>query len=204
MLLDTTLKLAQAFLRTLADCEDYAEILSQAQPNSIRGKAPLAKEDASEVVAQISEVAHLTSPKTRALATSVIDRHDKLEWWNAYDKETPSGDNFSSSTAAALLVGPGAPFDYAKGRAGFFFLRQGLTYAPHNHKPNEIYAILAGEAEFWSESDGWRTAGAGEVIHTPTWSWHGMTTQKGPILILWAWGGDGLDTAPGFEQAPNW
>lgn len=195
---------SKSYLQGFSDCNVYADIFAAAAPSATRSPAPLAKKDASNVVSHIKELQGQAVDRSAELVDTLISRPTSLDWWNAYDDDTPSGQGFSESTAASLLVGPGAPYTCDTGRSGFFYLRQGLTYLPHNHEPDEIYAVVAGRASFWSESGGWRIAGAGEIIHTPRWSWHGMKTDLGPVLILWAWVGAGLDTEPGFKGAPNW
>ncbi|MGB0508302.1 MAG: dimethylsulfonioproprionate lyase family protein [Pikeienuella sp.] len=204
MTLDTIFDHCYDYLDQSPDCTNYAAVLASAKKSNARGPAPLAKKDAGHVAAHLPEMDEYKGDGTAKLVSALTENYQLLDWWNAYDDDTPSGEGFKDATASSLLVGPGAPFTSKTGRAGFFYLRNGLTYAPHNHAPDEIYAILAGQADFWSESDGWRRAGPGEIIHTPSWSWHGMKTQNGPVLILWAWTGGGLDTEPSFEGAPNW
>ena len=188
----TTLhSLARAHIAARPDCAAYLPALDG--PIAPKGAAALATGSANGVFAHLPEMAALATPETQALTDAVIAARDDLDWWSAYADDDPKpGANYQQRTCSCLYTGDGAA-----GRSGFFFLRQGVEYAPHAHGPDEIYAIIAGRARFWTEA-GWREAGAGEVIHTPSWSWHGMTTPDGPVLILWAWRGVDLDSPPRF------
>ena len=161
--------LARAYIATRAACAAFLPAL-EGRPES----AELALGAADHIAAHVAEVGAMTSETTAALTAEVIARRGDVSWWNAYDHDAPEvGANYADRTAACLISGEGGA-----GRAGFFFLREGVAYAPHAHAPDEIYAILAGRARFWTEA-GWREAGAGEVIHTPSWTWHGLRTDLG-------------------------
>ena len=151
--------------------------------------------DARATAAHMEEAASVVGGGS-TLAGAMIAARSRLLWRCGYADDVAAGDNYHERAAAAVLCGPGAPFEggtpEAPGRGGVFFVREGVRYAPHMHAPDEIYAIVAGRARFWSEA-GWREAGAGETIFTPSWAPHGMETTMGPVLILWAWIGDGLD-----------
>ena len=124
-----------------------------------------------------------------------------LDWWNAYDPSEPAGRNVAERTSACLLTGPGGDFTPRHGRAGFFFLRQGVEYAPHRHRPQEIYAVVAGCGRFWVDGEGWRSARAGDVVHTPSSRWHAAETPDAPALILWCWIGEDFEGRPEFRNA---
>jgi mannose-6-phosphate isomerase-like protein (cupin superfamily) len=141
------------------------------------------------------------APETRALTAAVVAQREKLLWWNPYKAGQPAGRNFYDRAAGCLLAGAGGPFVPTTGRSGFFFIRQGVEYAPHAHEPREIYAVLAGRARFWDDQSGWTEAGAGSVVHTPAHSWHALETPDSPVLILWAWIGEGLHDLPRFRDA---
>ncbi len=161
-----------------------------------RGRAPLAAGTA-DASAHLPEVLAHATPATLPLVAAVAGAGEALDWWNAYEPDAPCGENYAERSAASLLCGPGGPISGGAGRAGFFYLREGVTYLPHAHAADEIYAILAGRAHYWSPQ-GWREAGPGDMVHTPSRSWHGMRTDLGPVLILWAWIGEGLDETPVF------
>lgn len=143
----------------------------------------------------------LASAETRPLVEALNQRRADLNWWSTYTEADMAGRGMASGMAACLFCGPGAPFDTPDGRAGFFYVKGDVEYAAHRHEPTEIYAVLAGRARFWSEATGWAEAGAGDVIHTPSWSWHAMTTDRGPVLIMWAWMGEAYDDYPVVRDA---
>jgi quercetin dioxygenase-like cupin family protein len=98
------------------------------------------------------------------------------------------------------LAGEGAVFAAAEGRAGLFAMRAGADYAAHGHAPRELYAILSGRARYWDERAGWREYGPGGAFVTPAWRWHAMRTDEQPVLILWAWTGEGMMQRPRFRD----
>jgi mannose-6-phosphate isomerase-like protein (cupin superfamily) len=193
-------RLAAAHLRAQADCAPYLGVLENAESSDTQRPKPGVPR-ADHVAEHLPEILAAAAPETRALTEAVIAARGKLMWWNPYKEGQPAGRNFYDRAAGCLLAGQGGPFVSETGRSGFFFIRQGVEYAPHAHEPREIYAVLAGRARFWDDVSGWSTAGAGTVVHTPAHSWHAMETPDSPVLILWAWVGDGLHDLPRFRDA---
>jgi len=193
--IDLAHRLARAHLATRTCCAPFASTLTgMRQP--VAGAAGLKRGCSRAVVSEIGEMAEHASAETAALTGAVIGLVPHIDWWNAYDPDQPVGRGMQERTAACLLSGPGGPYGAEHGRAGFFYLRDGVEYAPHRHRPQEIYAVVAGRARFWAEGDGWRWAGAGDVIHTAPGAWHGMETLAGPVLILWCWIGEEFEGRP--------
>jgi mannose-6-phosphate isomerase-like protein (cupin superfamily) len=190
---------AADFLRGREGCAPYLEVVDNAAPSDSQRPKPGVPR-AEHVAEHMPEVLAHAAPETSALTEAVVALRDKLLWWNPYKAGQPAGRNFYDRAAGCLLAGAGGPFVPASGRSGFFFIRQGVEYAPHAHEPREIYAVLAGRARFWDDVNGWATAGAGEVVHTPAHSWHAMETPDSPVLILWAWVGEGLHDLPRFRD----
>ena len=190
--MNTLQSLSRTHIAARPDCAAYLPAIDG--PIAPKGAAALANGSANGVFAHLPEMAPLAAPETQALTDAIIAARDDLDWWSAYADDDPTpGRNYAARTCSCLLTGAGP-----EGRAGFFYLREGVEYELHAHAPDEIYAILAGRARFRTDA-GWREAGAGEVIHTPSWSWHGMETTLGPVLILWAWVGNDLDAPPRFR-----
>ncbi|MEM0942795.1 MAG: dimethylsulfonioproprionate lyase family protein [Pseudomonadota bacterium] len=190
---------AQRLLKARPDCAAYLPAFA-GEANPVPGEAGLKWGPAGSVAASIPEVMPHASGETRALTRAVVKARSRVDWWNAYDPAAPGGRGFATRSAACLLCGPGGAFTAPHGRAGFFYLREGVEYAPHRHRPREIYVLLAGQARFWNEATGWCWAGPGAVIHTPEESWHAMATPAGPVLILWCWIGEDFEGRPIFRD----
>lgn len=191
--------LAKAHLAARPDCAAYLAAFDGARADA-RATSSLKRADTGGLEAEIGDVAPLAPADIRPLVEAVAANRAALDWWSTYTEADMAGRGMATGMAACLLSGPGAPFTARDGRVGFFYVRDGVEYAAHSHQPDEIYAVLAGRARFWNEATGWREAGAGDVIHTPSGSWHGMTTDRGPVLIMWAWIGEGCDEFPIFRD----
>ena len=189
----------RSYLATRRDCGAYSPIFGGARSHQA---APprLKRADTNGLEAAIAKMPEKANPAARPLVEAIDAHRPALDWWSTYTEADMAGRGMATGMAACLFCGPGAPFEAPDGRAGFFYVRNDVEYAAHRHEPAEIYAVLAGRARFWNEATGWCEAGAGEVIHTPSWSWHAMTTDRGPVLIMWAWIGDGYDVYPEFRD----
>ncbi|MEM7270111.1 MAG: dimethylsulfonioproprionate lyase family protein [Pseudomonadota bacterium] len=187
-------QLARGHLGAYAECAPFLKAFEgDAQPD-LQGAA-LAVTDASSVAEGITAFRGAS-----ALVDALIDGRRDLNWWSAYTDADPAGRGMADRMAATLLCGDGGAFASPDARAGFFFVERDVEYAAHAHRPDEIYAIIAGEGRFWNAQGGWKDSGAGDVVVTPSQSWHAMRTTNGPVFILWAWCGDGLDETPIFRD----
>lgn len=191
--------LARAHLAARPDCAAYLCAFDGKQVGA-SATSSLKRADSGGLEGEIAAMASHASPLTRPLVDAIEAQRQKLDWWSTYTEADMAGRGMATGMAACLFCGPGAPFDAPDGRAGFFYVKDDVEYAAHRHEPDEIYAVLAGRARFWNEATGWREAGPGDVIHTPSWSWHAMTTDRGPVLIMWAWMGAGYDDYPVFRD----
>ena len=190
--LDNLYCAARAYLASRPDCAAYMPTVTGAsvpQP----GAMSFAQSDCSDVVRHMDRVAKTACPATKPLVDQLLSARDAVAWFQVYKPDDLVGKGKIDRMAVSLLAGPGAAFDPEHGRMRFYFLRDGVEYAPHAHAPREIYAILSGTARYWNEVSGWSTYGPGDVIYTPAHRWHAMTTCNEPVLILWAWIGEDLN-----------
>lgn len=192
--------LCHSYLAGRSECAAFLPAF-QGAPSYISATSALKRADTNGLEAALDNMPTKASDATRPIVEMLAANRTALDWWSTYTEAEMAGRGMASGMAACLFCGPGAPFDAPDGRAGFFYVQDDVEYAPHRHEPGEIYAILAGRARFWNEATGWCEAGAGDVIHTPSWSWHGLATKEGPVLILWAWIGQCYDDYPVFRDA---
>ncbi len=188
-------RLCKTHLTAHPDCAAYLPAFSGARSGQTTTSS-LKRADTGGLEAGIADMRDFATVQTRPLVEAINAHRKALDWWSTYTEADMAGEGMADGMAACLFCGPGAPFDAPDGRAGFFYVRENVEYAAHRHEPTEIYAILAGRARFWNEATGWAEAGAGDIIQTPSWSWHAMTTTSGPVLIMWAWIGAAYDDYP--------
>lgn len=193
-------ELCHTYLADRPECAVYLTAFDGAAAD-VSIPSSLKRAETNGLEAAIDAMPPLASATTKPIVDALGGLRHNLSWWSTYTEADMAGRGMASGMAACLFCGPGAPFDARDGRAGFFYVKDDVEYAAHRHEPNEIYAILAGRARFWNEATGWVEAGAGDVIHTPSWSWHAMTTTEGPVLIMWVWMGVEYDDYPVIRDA---
>lgn len=87
------------------------------------------------------------------------------------------------------LVGPGRPVESADLLVGLLLLGPDMHYPDHAHPAEEIYHVVAGEADWWREDEGWRRKPPGTLIHHASMVRHAMRTAEEPLLALYCWTG---------------
>ncbi len=87
------------------------------------------------------------------------------------------------------LVGPGRPVESADLLVGLLLLGPGMDYPDHAHPAEEVYHVIAGQADWWREDEGWRQKAPGAVIHHAPMVRHAMRTAEEPLLALYCWTG---------------
>ena len=194
--LDRLRRLAATYLSARPDCAPFLQALDGGR--SAAGAATAVRR-ACAAAAPLDAALDRSSWATRPLVEALLATTD-LDWWTAYAPEAPAGRGMAVRSAISLLTGPGAPFSPRHGKAGFLLLGEGVEYAPHRHRPDEVYALLAGRGRFWLEGAGWREAAAGDVVQMPSGRWHAAETRESPVLALWAWIGEPLDRRPEFRD----
>ena len=197
--METLHHLCKSHLAARPDCALYLPAFSGGRSDHA-STSSLKRADTGGLEARIAEIPDRATARTKPIVEAVNKHREALDWWSTYTEADMAGKGMADGMAACLFCGPGAPFYAPDGRAGFFYVRGDVEYAAHRHEPAEIYAILAGRARFWNEATGWVEAGAGDIIHTPSWSWHAMTTTSGPVLIMWSWIGSAYDDFPAVRD----
>lgn len=96
------------------------------------------------------------------------------------------------ATAAAYtqLVGPGSHYDYDAARIGLFALPANYDYANHVHGADEIYVVMAGQADWSVDHQPYEPKTVGDVITIPSMTVHALRTHQEPALLMWSWTGD--------------
>lgn len=110
-------------------------------------------------------------------------------------KDTALGPEFMDRFGAFCIVGDCGPFrapDYA---AFVVYMPAGLDYPDHHHPAEEVYLVVACEAEFRQDGAPPRRCRPGDLVFHPSMASRATTTGARPLLALVLWRGD-LSTAP--------
>ena len=128
--------------------------------------------------------AALSQAPAHQAALAAASMIGSLDWVVPYSGMSQSGKGFRERSAFAALPTSAGRGDIA---AGLFIVGPNVEYNDHQHEPAELYLPLAGIADYWTGSGGWRRVPPGTAIVHPAWEWHAMGTAKDPVLIFWMW-----------------
>ena len=130
-------------------------------------------------------------PATSAACRAILDHHGNLHWRQSYDSRTmpPGWDN---GYGWFNIASPEGPFHADSIRVSAGVWLEGLEYPPHRHPPEEVYFILAGEADFWHEGGKIRRCRAGDRFHNRPGQLHSLSMRESPLMALAFWFGDRL------------
>ena len=131
----------------------------------------------------------LFSPDYSGLRDAFIAASDKAEWRETY-KGTRIGEEFRQRFACYCLIGPGGPFMAEKMGAYVVYMPKGLYYPFHHHPAEELYFVIAGEAEFLMEGKDPQTLGPGSHVFHPSNRPHATQTHDHPFMAMVLWRGD--------------
>ena len=110
-------------------------------------------------------------------------------WRNTY-RDADIGDGFNARFGCYELIGRNGHF-LADDYGGFIVCaRPGLWYPWHDHPAEELYLVIAGEAEFLAEGRAPARNGPGGMTLHASMQSHAMRTLDSPVLCYVAWRGD--------------
>ena len=115
----------------------------------------------------------------RALAGIVPGLH----WTRRTGSETVEP-VFRDGHANALILGPRGIEARDDLWIGVTLMAPGVTYADHDHPPEEVYLSL-GPGEWWNAAMDWTDPGMGGLIYNPPGIRHAMRSGADPFLALW-------------------
>lgn len=127
-------------------------------------------------------------PATRDLLI-LFERHrHSLRWEQSYRREdglVPEA--MLDGYAFAEIIGKRGPFVSERIRAGIGIWGPGIDYPRHRHGAEEIYALLAGSAEFRLGDSAPRTRRADEVVYVAAEIPHGFRTTDESLVVYYLW-----------------
>ena len=138
----------------------------------------------------------LESPKHAAFCEALMAAAPLAQWRETY-RDTPIGDVLHAHFGTFAILGLDAPFATDEMRGFLVYQRPGYHYPMHHHPAEEMYFVLAGEAEFHVDGEGSRILRPGDTQFHETNQPHALTTHNRSVLAYVLWRGD-LLTKPVF------
>ena len=144
---------------------------------------------------------YLAAQNLSPFAQAVVDAGADAHWRETY-KDTDIDADFIDRFGAFSFVGPDAPWTSADYAGFVVYMPAGLWYPRHEHPAEELYYILAGEADFLADGRPPRTVGAGGTIFHESSQPHATQTHDKPVLayVLWR---NNLGVKPVWSDVPK-
>ncbi len=129
-----------------------------------------------------------------ALRDAFVHAADQAQWRLTYEG-TKIDPDFMQRFGCYCAIGDGG-FWKSNHMSGYVvYMPAGLHYPWHHHPAEEMYLMLAGEAEFQLEGQESHIAKAGDAIFHPGGMPHATTTHECPMMAYVTWRNN-LDIAP--------
>jgi len=118
-----------------------------------------------------------------------------LACWRETYKDTDIGDDFMDRFGCYCLIGERGAFRSEKMLAYVVYMPAGLYYPWHHHPAEEMYMVLAGEAEFMRDGEANETLREGGASFHASNQPHAMETHEHPVMAYVCWR-NRFDTLP--------
>lgn len=149
---------------------------------------PLADRMAAEKAATI--------PSLEAFRAACIAASPAAKWRETY-KDTPGGEAIHAFFATYEILGRDTALGTHEMRSFIVYQAPGAHYPLHHHPAEELYLVIAGEADFTIEGEGTQTLRPGDTSYHRSNVPHALTTGDQGIIAYVLWRGD-LLTKPVF------
>ncbi len=130
------------------------------------------------------------------LRDALVDVSPAMQWRETY-KETDIGADFMDRFGCYEIIGRDAPFSSEKMRSFLVYQPPHLHYPWHHHPAEEIYVVIAGQAEFHTKNKGSKTLVSGQSSFHPSNVPHALSSHEHPVMAYVVWRAD-------FDVAPVW
>ncbi|MGH1575998.1 dimethylsulfonioproprionate lyase family protein [Planktotalea sp.] len=130
------------------------------------------------------------------LRDALIALSPDMLWRETY-KDTNIAADFMERFGCYEIIGRDAPYASAKMRSFLVFQPPHLHYPWHHHPADEIYVVVAGEAEFHLDGRPSETLTTGQAAFHPSNAPHALTSHDHPVLAYVVWRDE-------FETGPVW
>lgn len=123
---------------------------------------------------------------TNPLAKAFFEAGPYAFWRDTY-ADTDIGEDFMNRFGCYCAIGSDAPYDSDRLKGWLVTMPAGLHYTWHHHKAEEMYLVLAGEAEFLREGDPSEVLREGDVSFHASNQPHAMITRDSPVMCYVTW-----------------
>ena len=164
-------------------------------------------DDWREVQASHLPAADLVGPSlknaralTRPLLQNFADHSHRLRWEQTYraeDRLVPQ--SMLDGYGFADVIGEHGPFVSDRIRCGILVFGPGIDYPSHHHAAEEIYILLAGNADFTLHGEAPARRRAGDVVYVDPNRPHALATRKKALVIFYLWQGGDLRQKSDFD-----
>ncbi|MGB0798377.1 MAG: dimethylsulfonioproprionate lyase family protein [Planktomarina sp.] len=120
------------------------------------------------------------------LARAFYDAGPDAQWLETYG-ETDIGDDFLTRFGCYCAIGGGGAWTSDLMAGYVVTMPPGLYYPWHQHPAEELYLVLAGEAEFYAEGQAAQTLRAGGTSFHASNQPHAMQTFDTPVMAYVTW-----------------
>ncbi|WP_375267511.1 dimethylsulfonioproprionate lyase family protein [Planktotalea sp.] len=117
--------------------------------------------------------------------------------WRETYNDSDTDPDFMNRFGCYEIIGRDAPFRSKKMRGFLVFQPPHLHYPWHHHSADEIYVVIAGEAEFFLQGAPSQTLQSGQSAFHPSGAAHALTRHAHPVIAYVVWRDD-------FDVAPVW
>ncbi len=111
------------------------------------------------------------------------------DWRQTY-QDTNIGADFLNRFGCYELIGLEGTFHSHQMRSFVVYAPAGLHYPWHHHPAEELYLVLAGEAEFALHGESPRILRPGDTAYHASMKPHAMTTHDHPVMAYVLWRGN--------------
>lgn len=132
----------------------------------------------------------------QGLCDAIVDVSGEMMWRETY-KGTDINPDFMERFACYEIIGRDAPFASVQMRSFVVYQPPHLHYPWHHHPAEELYVVLAGQAEFHLEGETSQTLTAGGSSFHASNRPHALTTHDHPVMAYVIW-------RDRFDEPPVW
>lgn len=134
----------------------------------------------------LAQDAGLFSPDLSVFRDAFVAASPAARWRETY-KGTDIGQDFIDRFGCYALIGTGGPWVSEQMASFVVYMPAGLHYRWHQHPAEELYLVIAGQAEFRRKGEPPETLGPGDTSFHASNQPHGMTTHDHPVMayVLW-------------------
>ena len=122
-------------------------------------------------------------------------------FWRETYAGTNIGEDFMNRFGCFCAIGNGGAYDSDRMKGYVVTMPPGLHYPWHHHPAEEMYLVLAGEAEFYREGEAASVLREGDTSFHASNQPHAMETKNSPVICYVTWRNH-FDTPPVLTERP--